>query len=386
MYDKFLPKFQPLQQQMAWRLGTLVEMESPTSSKEAVDALGRELAQWAEDNGAEVIIHKQGLVGDFIECRWHHDRPQKPILLCCHMDTVHPLGSVDKRPTQIEEDILYGVGAYDMKGGIAVLQTVIEYLNQEDEFPERPITIFFNSDEEIGSHYSRRMIEKLASEASLVLVLEFCNYAEDVVTARKGVGIFQITALGREAHSGGPPEKGINALVEISHQIDKICALADRSKGTLVTPTVIKGGTRHNVIPGECEVVINVRVQYKSEAERVDNGLMNLTDDAPYLEGSELILTGDFMRPPMEHDAVMVQTVQTFQEVTGAFVGENFRGEGSDANFSAALGIPTLCGMGPSGEGAHAVHEQVYLPSMPRRAAILASLLCGWPTVPRETT
>ncbi len=386
MYDKFLPKFQPLQQQMAWRLGTLVEIETPTSNKDAVDVLGRELAQWAEDNGAEVIIHKQGLVGDFVECRWHHDLPEKPILLCCHMDTVHPLGSVDKRPTQIEGDILYGVGSYDMKGGIAVLQTVIELLHAEGEFPERPITIFFNSDEEIGSHYSRRTIEKLAQQASLVLVLEFCNYAEDVVTARKGVGIFQITALGREAHSGGPPEKGINALVEIAHQIDHICALADRSVGTLVTPTVIKGGTRHNVIPGECEVVINVRVQYKAEAKRVDEALMALTEAEPFLDGAELILTGDFMRPPMEHDEIMENTVKTFHDVTGAFVGENFRGEGSDANFSGALGIPTLCGMGPSGEGAHAIHEQVYLPSMPRRAALLASILCGWPQTPRETS
>lgn len=378
LMEDFLPHFQAVQQQMAWRLGTLVEIETPTSEKTSVDLLGNEMMNWAKQHGAVVERHPQSLVGDFITCRWNHHLAGKPILLLAHLDTVHPLGSVDKRPTLIDGDRLYGVGAYDMKGGIAVVQTVIEFLYESGLMPQRPLTVLFNTDEEIGSHYSRRLVEKLAADASLALVLEFCNYAEDIVVARKGVGIFQITALGKEAHSGGNPDEGINAIVEMSHHITQVCSLADIATGTLVTPTVIRGGSRHNVIPGECELVINVRVPTRQEAARIDAGLVAITDSPTLVSGSELILTGDFVRPPMEFDAVAKTTLASIQDITGTFLGSEARGEGSDANFSAALGIPTLCGLGPSGEGAHAEHEQVYLPSMPRRAALLASILCNW--------
>jgi glutamate carboxypeptidase len=378
LMEDYLPHFQPLQTQMAWRLGTLVELETPTSEKAAVDTMARELAAWATEFGAQVQIHSQSMVGDFVECKWNDHLPGKPIVLLAHMDTVHPLGSVEKRPTQIEGDILYGVGAYDMKGGIVVAQQVIEFLQTSDEFPQRPVTMLFNSDEEIGSHYSRRWIEQRLRDTELAIVMEFCNYAEDVVIARKGVGIFQITALGKEAHSGGGPDAGINAIVEVGHHLGSILALADRSQGTFVTPTVIRGGTRHNVIPGECEVVINVRVKYASEAERVDTGMMAITEATPYLSGAEMILTGDFVRPPLENNDLQQQTLDKLRRVTGSFIDAETRGEGSDANFAGALGVPTLCGMGPSGEGAHASNEQVYLPSMPRRAALLASILSNW--------
>jgi glutamate carboxypeptidase len=379
MLDDYLPHFQSLQQNMTWRLSTLVEMETPTSEKLAVDAVMGDLAEWAEDCGAEVTVHAQSMVGNFVECRWNYGAPGKPILMCCHVDTVHPLGTVDKRPTRIEGDVLYGAGSFDMKAGIVVVQTVIEELQNLGKFPARPLTVLFTSDEEIGSPYSRRFIEQRSREAGLVLVYEFCNYAEDVVTGRKGVGIFHVTALGREAHSGGAAHQGINAVVELAHHIEDILAIADPDKGTQVHPTVIKGGTRHNVIPGDCTVTVNVRVQYRSEAERVDEAMTNLVEQPTYLKGAELVLTGDFMRPPMEQDAKQAQTFKTLQDITGAFLGEEARGEASDANFAAATGTPTLCGMGPAGEGAHAEHEQVYLPSMPRRAALLASILCDWP-------
>ena len=382
MIDDYLPHFQSLQQHMTWRLSTFVETETPTSQKQAVDAAMHELAEWGEDFGAEVHLHKQSMVGDFVECCWNHDAPGKPILMCCHVDTVHPIGSIDKRPTRVEGDILYGAGSFDMKAGIVVVQMVIEELQAMGKFPERPLTVLFTSDEEIGSPYSRRLIEQRARESGLVLVYEFCNYAEDVVTARKGVGIFQVTALGREAHSGGAAHRGVNAVVELAQHIEEISAIADPEKGTQVHPTVIQGGTRHNVIPGDCSVTINVRVQYRSEAERVDEALSDLVERPTHLDGAELILTGDFMRPPMEHDDVMVQTYKTLLDTTGAFLGEEARGEASDANFAASVGTPTLCGMGPAGEGAHAEHEQVYLPSMPRRAALLASILCEWPHIP----
>jgi glutamate carboxypeptidase len=284
----------------------------------------------------------------------------------------------------VEDDFLYGMGAYDMKAGITVVQTVLEALQEHQQMPERPITLLFVGDEEIGSEYSRPLTEKVAREAGLALVYEFSNYAEEIVTGRKGVGIFQITALGRESHSGSAPEKGVNAIVEIGHLIDKVTALSDPDQGTLVTPAVIRGGTQHNVIPGECDLVINVRVKYRREAERVQQALEDLTEGPTFLDEAELILTGDFKRPPMERDELMVQTFETMKRVTGSVFGEDYRGGGSDGSFSAALGIPTLDGLGPSGEGAHARHEQVFLPSMPRRAALLASILHHWPHMPED--
>jgi glutamate carboxypeptidase len=339
------------------------------------------MANWGEEQGGQVRILRQAVVGDFVQMTWNAEQPSKPLLILCHLDTVHELGSVEKRPTHIEEETLFGVGAYDMKAGITIVQTVIEALRSQ-HLLTRPIELLLTSDEEIGSPYSRRVIEQLAQGAELALVMEFCNYQEELVTARKGVGIFQVTALGRESHSGSAPEKGINAVVELSRQINSILALADPSQGTLVNPTVIRGGTRHNVIPGECDLVVNVRVSYHEEARRIQQALEALTDQ-PTAGGAELILTGEFMRPPMERDAVMQQTLATLKQIMGVQLGEEGRGGGSDGCFPSSLGIPTLDGLGASGEGAHAANEQVYLPSMVHRAALLAAIIQGWPQTPR---
>jgi glutamate carboxypeptidase len=375
---EFLPHFEKCLSQMIWRLSSLVESETPTHEKAEVDQVMRWLAAWGAGQQAQVKVHPQPIVGDFVECRWNVASPANPILICCHVDTVHPLGSVQKHPTRIEEDVLFGMGAYDMKGSIVMVQTVIEELHKLGRFPPRPITLLLTTDEEIGSPYSRPLIEKLARSAELVLVTEFSDYEERIVSSRKGVGIFQVTVIGREAHSGSAPHDGVNAIVEMAHLVDQVVALSDPSQGTLLTPAVIRGGTRHNVIPGECDLVINVRVQYRKEAERVEQALNDLVDSPSFLRGAEKILTGEFMRPPMERDPMMAATVEKFAQLTGQPLGESFRGGGSDASFSAALGVPTLDGLGPSGEGAHAAHEQVYLPSLPRRAALLAAVLTRW--------
>jgi glutamate carboxypeptidase len=374
----YLSHYEKLIGQMAWRLSALVELESPTDDKAAVDTLGASLAAWADDHGAQVQVHRQHVVGDFIEARWNADLPGPPLLFLCHMDTVHPLGSVEKRPTRIEDEVLYGVGAYDMKASFVILQTIIEELPKLGQFPARPIMALFTSDEEIGSPYSRPLIEKLACQAELALVMEFCNYQESIVTARKGVGIFQITALGREAHSGSNPEGGVNAIAALAPQVERVMALARPELGTSINPAIMRGGTRHNVIPGECDLVISARVKYHSEAHRLEQELEALTETAPRPDGAELILTGEFMRPPMERDDRMIATYERLKAITGAQLGEEARGGGSDGCFSAALGIPTLDGLGASGEGAHAEHEQVYLPSLANRAALLSLLLGAW--------
>ncbi len=376
----FLTRYEEQKGAMIWTLSGLIESETPTSEKAAIDELADWLAIWARGlDASDVIVHEQKSVGNFVECRWNQHHPGKPILICCHMDTVHPVGSVEKRPTRTEDDILYGVGASDMKGGITVVQTVLQDLFYQKELPKRPITVLFTSDEEVGSPHSREVIERLARESGLALIMEPATDPETIVTERKGVGIFQMVALGRESHSGSNPEEGVNAIVEMASQIGQITSLSDAKLGTTVNPTVIRGGTTHNVIPGECDITINARARFKSEAERVSKALSEFRATLP---DALLFTTGGFIRPPMEHTPIMEQTFATLQKITPFPLKEIAKGGGSDGNFTAALGIPTIDGLGPSGGGAHSDDEHVYIPSLPQRAALLASILCYWPSMP----
>ncbi len=378
----FLARYEEQKGAMIWTLSGLIESETPTSEKAAIDELADWLAIWARGlDASDVIVHEQKSVGNFVECRWNKGRPGKPILICCHMDTVHSVGSVEKRPTRTEDDILYGVGASDMKGGITVVQTVLQDLFYQKELPNRPITVLFTSDEEIGSPHSREVIERLARESGLALIMEPATDPETIVTERKGVGIFQMVALGRESHSGSNPEEGVNAIVEMASQIGRITALSDAQLGTTVNPTVIRGGTTHNVIPGECDITINARARFKTEADRVTKALTELSQN-PTLPDALLFTTGGFIRPPMEHTSITEQTFATLQKISPFPLKEIAKGGGSDGNFTAALGIPTIDGLGPSGGGAHSDDEHVYIPSLPQRAALLASILCCWPTMP----
>lgn len=377
--SNFLTRYTAQIGAMQWTLSGLIESETPTNDKEAIDELANWLAIWANSlQASRVKVHDQKIVGNFVECHWNEDAPGKAILICCHLDTVHPIGSVEKRPTRVEGDLLYGVGAYDMKGGITLVQTVLQDLQQQNELPHRPITVLFTSDEEIGSPQSREVIEKLAKKSGLALVMEPATAPNTIVTERKGVGIFQMVALGREAHSGSNPDEGVNAIVEMASQINRITTLSDAKLGTTVNPTVIRGGTTHNVIPGECDITINARVRYQSEADRVHKALSELSYQ-PTLPDALLFTSGGFIRPPMEHTLLMQETFAILQKISPIPLQEIAKGGGSDGNFTAALGIPTIDGLGPSGGGAHSDDEHVNLPSMATRAALLASILCNWP-------
>lgn len=363
---------------MIWTLSGLIETETPTSEKAAIDELGNWMATWADDLGARVTVHEQSAVGNIIECRFNPDAPGKPIIISTHMDTVHPLGTVDERPSYTEGDRLFGPGSYDMKAGITVAQTVLQELVRLDQMPSRPIVLLLVSDEEIGSPHSRAVTESVARDAALMLVMEPGPGEDMIVTERKGVGIFKMVALGRASHAGSAPEKGVNAIVEMAHQIGNITALTNWELGTTVIPTMISGGTTHNMIPDECDITINVRVRYQREAERVSAAL-NAISQQNHLLDSLLYLTGSFTRPPMEHNDLMCQTVETLRRVVPIEIEEVSKGGGSDGNFTAAMGIPTLDGLGPTGGGAHSEDEHVYLPSIPKRAALLAYILCSWP-------
>lgn len=365
---------------MAWTLSALVESETPTSEKARLDEMGEWMTTWATDLGAEVIVHDQTKVGNIIECRWNHHFDEKGIVICCHMDTVHPLGSVDERPTRTVDDFMYGVGAYDMKAGITVAQTVLQALVSFDEMPARPVTLLLTSDEEVGSPQSRAIIESVANpeNTALALIMEPGPDQDTIVTERKGVGIFTMIALGRSSHAGTNPYAGVNAIEEIAYQVGAITQLSNRELGTTVLPTIIEGGTKHNVVPDECHLTINVRVRYRREATRVLESLQALSQQS-HSADALLYLTGDFKRPPMEHDDVMTDTVEILRQIAPFPIHEFSKGGGSDGNFTAALGVPTLDGLGPTGGGAHSDDERVYLPSLPRRAALLASILCNWP-------
>lgn len=377
----FLSHFQSMLGAMVWTLSGLIEAETPTSDKNAIDMLGGWVATWARDLGADVTVYPQREVGNLVECRWNAHLPAKPILILCHLDTVHPTGSVEARPTHQEGDYLYGVGSYDMKGGITVVQTVLEELHKLNLFPQRPLTLFFNSDEEIGSHHSRRVVEELAMRSGLALVMEPAPAEDHVVTERKGVGIFEMEVLGKAAHSGSNPDHGVNAILESAHQIALVTELGNRDLGSTVIPTVIRGGTTHNVIPEECRVTFNVRVRYHREAERIGAALRDIGHDT-LLKDAVVYVTGGFTRPPMEHNTLMQETFATLQTKAPFQVYEAAKGGGSDGNFTATLGVPTLDGLGPTGGGAHGDDEHVYVPSMARRAALLAHILRDWPPLP----
>lgn len=377
VYDDWLAHFQSIQGTFNWILRGLIEAETPTSDKEAIDLLGGWMSTWAHDLGASVVTHPQTHIGNIVECRWNTDLLEKPILILCHMDTVHPIGSVEARPTYTDGDRLYGVGAYDMKAGITVVQVVLEELHKLGKFPNRPIIWLLNSDEEKGSMYSRELIEQIGKRAGLVLVMEPALTEDSVVTERKGVGIFQMVAMGRTAHSGSDPDKGVNAIIEMAHQITKLSRLSDRALGTTVSPTVIQGGTTHNVIPDECNITINVRARYHREAERVTRALFDLGHET-FLPDALVYTTGGFIRPPMEHDVVMEATFKRLNDLLPFDLKEASKGGGSDGNFTATLGISTLDGLGPTGGGAHSEEEYVNLSNIPKRAAILAQILLSW--------
>ena len=358
---------------------TLANFESPTGSKSHVDAVGVFIEKELIASGAQVERMARTDAGDLLLAKWNATSPGLPILFVLHMDTVWPLGTLATRPVQVEGDKLIGPGTYDMKASIALIVTVMRTLRSHDTLPDRPIWAFINSDEETGSVHSQTVIEQMAKQAGLALVMEFAAKNEGLKTWRKGVGHYTLRIGGRGSHAGNAPEKGINAVLEAAHQTLRITDLAAMDKGTSVSVTVLNGGTAVNVIPDSASLRVDVRFSTKAEADRVMAGLQTLT---PVLPGATLALTVDSFRGPMEHDETMIRTFAVAQRIAaghGIELSEDGSGGGSDGNFTAALGIPTLDGLGAHGDGAHALHEHCLIPSLARRATLLSALICEWP-------
>jgi glutamate carboxypeptidase len=359
---------------------TFANYESPSASKEHVDIFSRCIEDYVKSLGADVERIPLTEAGDVLLARWNADALGKPLMFMFHMDTVWPVGTLAQRPVHVEGDRLIGPGVWDMKVSMAMVLNAIKGLKDRGEFPNRPVWALFTSDEEIGSNYSQDTIAKYAPQAGLCIVMEFGAPTNGGIrTWRKGIAHYTVEVTGKSSHAGNAPEKGINAVLEMAHQILRISDFARMNEGTSVSTTVVHGGTTFNVIPESAILQVDVRFVKKSEAERVDKLINSLT---PVLPGATVKtkLNGQ-IRPPMERDDLMIRNYQQLRGI-GAKIGydvlEDGSGGGSDGNFTASMGIPTLDGLGAMGEGAHALSEQAVISSMPMRIALIDRLIVEW--------
>jgi glutamate carboxypeptidase len=374
-----LTYFRKQQNQIIDTIQQLVEIESPSDVKAAVDRLGTVLASRFGELGGKVRVHRAEKFGNHLEIRFKAARASnsKPVLLLGHTDTVYPIGTISKMPFRVAKGRVFGPGVLDMKGGIALMLHVIEALLEwSGRKLSRPVTVFLVSDEEIGSQSSRAITEKLARESAAVLVLEPAAGSNGAVkTSRKGVGEYELRVSGKAAHSGLDFEKGQSAVVELARQILEISKLVDLQRGITLNVGKIKGGTRVNVVPAEASASIDVRITSKQDAPEVERRLRALK---PVNPNCKISLSGGINRPPMERTpgvaALFTKAAEIAREL-GWELEEAAVGGGSDGNFTAALGIPTLDGLGAVGEGAHAEHESILISELSRRAALLAGMI-----------
>jgi glutamate carboxypeptidase len=362
---------EPRRDEMVALIADLVAIESPTDDLPALARMAERLLDLFGPLGA-VERFPQQQTGEHVIVRIPGRTNEQPALALCHYDTVWPLGSLATNPFRVEDGIGRGPGCFDMKGGIVVLYHALQAL---DFRPRRPLWVLFNSDEEAGSRSSRALIEQTARSCAHALVFESPLAAGALTTARKGTGRYHVAITGRAAHAGVEPEKGISAVVEAAHQVLAIHALNAPAEGTTLNAGVLHAGTRANVVAAQAEIEVDVRVARMDEAARVEAAMRGLT---PVLPGARIEVGGQLNRPPMERISATVALFERAKAIAasmGVELGEGMTGGGSDGNFTAALGLGTLDGLGPEGAGAHAAHEQIVVESLPRRAALTAGLL-----------
>jgi glutamate carboxypeptidase len=358
-----------------------VRAESPSLDKDAVDRFGRIVAAEWKRRGAKVTLLRQRERGDHVRAEWNPcaSRAKGQILVLGHLDTVYELGMLARMPFRLSRGRAHGPGIFDMKAGLAIALFAVDALAAAGHSPEKRVVFLWTSDEEIGSGSSRAAIEREARRSDAVLVLEPASGLDGrVKTGRKGVGEIEIVATGRAAHAGLNPEDGVNAIEEIALQIARISRWNRPGRGITVNAGTIEGGTRVNVIPERASVIVDVRAPRAGDMLALERKFRALR---PVLRGAKLEIRGGFNRPPMErkHCAALYARARVLAKEMGVTLGETFVGGGSDGNFTAALGVPTLDGMGAVGEGAHSPGENIVMRSLPERAALLAGLLADIP-------
>jgi glutamate carboxypeptidase len=358
---------------------TLVGLESPTTDKAAVDRCGSVLASRLEAMGGRVTRLPRPDRGDHLRAEFgpaeagHHQRKQ--ILLLGHFDTVWPVGQLDRMPLTRSGGRLHGPGVFDMKAGIAIALLATRALLETGAPLAYRIVMLWTTDEEIGSESSRAAIEDEARRSSAVLVLEPSLPGGAVKTSRKGCGSYQVAVRGVAAHAGIEPQKGASAVQELAHQILRVNALQDLARGISVNVVQVSGGLRSNVIPDEARATVDVRVPTAAAAAEIDAAFRGLR---PVDARTRVEAAGGIDRPPLERTDRVVRLYKEAQDIArelGQELAEGGTGGGSDGNFTAALGVPTLDGLGAIGDGAHALHEHVDIETLPDRAALVAGLI-----------
>jgi glutamate carboxypeptidase len=374
---------------MVATLRQFVQCESPSAGKSSVDRFGELVAGEWRRRGARVQVIRQRETGNHVRVeictgasiRGRKNRPASgrafgQLLILGHLDTVYPIGTLRTMPFRISGGRAYGPGTFDMKGGLVLALFAVDALREAGIEPAKRLVFFWNSDEEIGSHSSRKLIEAEARRSDAVLVLEpSLGPQGHLKTQRKGVGTAEIVVHGRAAHAGVDPGAGVNAVHELALQIERLMKMNDPARGINVQATVISGGSASNVVPAEARAQIDVRCARVADVARVNRLLRAMR---PILQGAKIDVRGGINRPPLERTAGVQRLFSEAQVVAhemGIQLGEGSTGGGSDGNFTAALGVPTLDGLGAVGEGPHAMNEHIVIRKMPERAALLAGLL-----------
>jgi glutamate carboxypeptidase len=413
------------QAEMLALLQRMVEIESPSDNKAALDRMGEFLAAEFERLGGKVTFDPQKEAGNHLKAEFRGmgfggtefskgevgkaelgseesggakiggelglPSQSKPVLLLGHFDTVWPLGTLAQMPFRIDSGRAFGPGVYDMKAGITMMIFAIKALSAERKKQtsgaenekqngggngHRPITILLDSDEEVGSTTGRPLVEATARDCEAVLVLEPSQGPKGFLkTSRKGVGDVTVRVRGRASHAGVDFEKGRSAIVELSRQLLEIVKFTDLGRGITVNPGVIQGGTRSNVVAAEAWAEVDLRIARAADAAELTQRFAALKAFDPECS---IEISGGINRPPMERTSATVRLFRTAQELGSALgmnVEESSTGGGSDGNFTSALGIPTLDGLGALGEGAHASNESIVIEELPRRTALLTGLL-----------
>ena len=373
-----LSDFVPLQGEMVQLLTRLVELESPSTEKAAVDRLGAYLFERLSGLGCAVETDPQSEAGNHLIARIPGRQNLPGILLLCHMDTVWDLGTLQRLPVRFEGERMYGPGVEDMKAGITIVLTVLEHFTRRGLLPARPVTLLITSDEETGSRTSRALIERLGAQAGLALCMEPSLPDGSLKTSRKGTGEIDIAVTGIAAHAGSGHRVGRNAIEELAHHILAVQRLTDYDKGTTTNVGLVSGGTRSNVVPDQALAVVDFRVIDPGEVARLEAWAAAVR---PVIDGTGVTVTVSVNRPPMPrspHMAAAFARVQALGEALGLRLTEGLSGGASDANFIAPLGIPILDGLGAVGTGDHSENEHIIVSSLPERAALLAAILTEW--------
>lgn len=354
------------------RLRQLVEVESPSQDKASVDRAADLVATWAESLGTAVKRHKQKSHGDILELRFGPRTNKNRTLLLGHLDTVWPLGTLAQMPWREAAGKIYGPGVLDMKSGVVMALEAIAATASL----KLPVTLLLVSEEEIGSPVSRPITERIAGQCARVFVLEPAQGLA-YKTSRKGIGHFTLHVQGVAAHAGVDFDRGHSAVLEMSRLIQQVSAFTATRPGLTVNVGTVQGGTQSNVVAASCSAEIDVRIARAADARHVETLFRRLkpTDKACKIKG-----TGGINRPPMERKpgtVALFRTAQSIAKQMGFQLEEASTGGGSDGNFTAALGIPTLDGMGSVGTGAHAAHENVEHAHLVERATLLARIIAA---------